>query len=264
MKRIALAGAIATLLTPAMIHAQTRKTPAPVVDDDGHFILPTCSMRDSAGRNHTGSVFNATCVGILDFERMSAERLAVQVGVTNVGSAPIAAGINMFLLDDGDGNMGVRTIVNQSPEVYSALHSEQVIGGVVNPGETIPIWIVFDIAPFQRIDWPRKWLLRWGAAGYIGLMAHKEEERLIPVDLIYAPPPKYPGEARALAIHGRVVVQIYVNERGIPESPKIIYPQGHGMDEAALDAVSKYRFTPQTIYGKPAGQKVNIEVNFTP
>jgi protein TonB len=37
---------------------------------------------------------------------------------------------------------------------------------------------------------------------------------------------------------------------------------GHGLDEKAIEAVSKYRFKPSMEHGQPVPVEINVELNF--
>jgi TonB family protein len=56
--------------------------------------------------------------------------------------------------------------------------------------------------------------------------------------------PAYPESARADGIEADVPLEIVVSPAGTVETARVIRPAGHGLDEAALDAVRAYRFTP--------------------
>jgi TonB family protein len=81
-------------------------------------------------------------------------------------------------------------------------------------------------------------------------------------DLIDAPPTVCPPVAAKLKIQGVVVVSLMVDEQGHPTRLQVGRRVGYDLDQAALDAVAKYKFKPATVQGKPAPVEVNIEVNF--
>jgi TonB family protein len=53
-----------------------------------------------------------------------------------------------------------------------------------------------------------------------------------------------------------------VTEDGLPVDVRIEKSVGHGLDENALQSVSKYRFKPAMKDGKPVAARVAVEVNF--
>lgn len=79
---------------------------------------------------------------------------------------------------------------------------------------------------------------------------------------IKTPEAKYTREAREEKIEGACLVSIVVDAKGIPQNLKVVRPLGHGLDEAALAAVKKYRFKPAMKDGHPVAVAIMIEVNF--
>lgn len=62
---------------------------------------------------------------------------------------------------------------------------------------------------------------------------------------------QYTDEARSAAIEGTVVIDLVVREDGSTSQLHVVKGLGHGLDEAALDALRKCRFTPGERAGKP-------------
>lgn len=58
--------------------------------------------------------------------------------------------------------------------------------------------------------------------------------------------PAYPESARADGIEADVPLELVVSPAGTVETARVLRPAGHGLDQAALDAVRAYRFTPAT------------------
>ena len=109
------------------------------------------------------------------------------------------------------------------------------------------------------------------------LMKEAEEEFTPPekVKSIYSPPevddapkyekvikPEYPRSARIRGIEGVVKISLVVSESGRPTQLRVLKGIGHGCEEAALQAVAKYRFTPGTIDGHPVKTRVVVPVRF--
>jgi protein TonB len=74
--------------------------------------------------------------------------------------------------------------------------------------------------------------------------------------------PEYSEEARKAKFQGTVLLYIEVNERGLPQNPRIIRALGMGLDEKAIEAVMKWRFQPGRKDGKPVTVAAQVEVNF--
>ena len=66
-----------------------------------------------------------------------------------------------------------------------------------------------------------------------------------PPRIVSAVQPKYPSSARSAGVEGVVGVKMLVNANGKVEDAKVVRSSGNGaLDEAALAAVYKWRFTP--------------------
>jgi protein TonB len=73
---------------------------------------------------------------------------------------------------------------------------------------------------------------------------------------------EYPELARQAGMEGLVVVQIVVNEDGIPGSPTILRSAGEVLNKAAQDAVLQLRFTPGKQRGRPVRVRLSIPIRF--
>lgn len=79
--------------------------------------------------------------------------------------------------------------------------------------------------------------------------------------LLKAPEPDYPPDAREARIQGNVILQIEINEVGDPQSIRLI--SGHPMlVNAAIKAVSHWKYTPYQVDGKPARVVTDVLVAF--
>jgi len=74
--------------------------------------------------------------------------------------------------------------------------------------------------------------------------------------------PTYTPEAQSEHVQGTVVLEIVVNEQGLPRNIKVVSPLGFGLDERAEQAVGEWRFVPGEKDGHPASIQAAIEVNF--
>jgi protein TonB len=74
--------------------------------------------------------------------------------------------------------------------------------------------------------------------------------------------PEYSEEARKAKYSGTVLLSIIVDATGMPRDIKVIRPLGLGLDEKAVEAVSKWRFKPAMKNGHPVAVQANVEVNF--
>jgi protein TonB len=74
--------------------------------------------------------------------------------------------------------------------------------------------------------------------------------------------PEYSEEARKAKWQGTVVLQIVVDEHGLPRDMQVMRQLGLGLDQKAMDAVSKWRFRPGMKDGKPVSVLATVEVSF--
>jgi TonB family protein len=81
--------------------------------------------------------------------------------------------------------------------------------------------------------------------------------------LIYQTLPSYTEEARKNRVEGVVLLQVVVRANGSVDNAKIIHGLGFGLDESALrEVVTKWRFKPGTLNGRPVDVQALIEVSF--
>jgi TonB family protein len=81
-------------------------------------------------------------------------------------------------------------------------------------------------------------------------------------ELIERVPPEYPEAARAANISGTVAVMARVSRSGSVQQTFIAWSIP-GLDEAAVRAVSQWRFRPARENGRPAAVWVSVPVTFT-
>jgi TonB family protein len=79
---------------------------------------------------------------------------------------------------------------------------------------------------------------------------------------ILRPEPEYSEQARRAKWQGAVLLQIVIDENGVPQDIQVIRPLGMGLDQKAVEAVQKWRFKPTLLNGQPVPVSANIEVNF--
>jgi TonB family protein len=80
--------------------------------------------------------------------------------------------------------------------------------------------------------------------------------------VIYQVDPEYTPEARNARFGGVVLVNLVVDQQGVPQNVHVLRSLGMGLDAKALEAVKQYRFRPAMEDGKPVPVQLNIEVNF--
>jgi periplasmic protein TonB len=83
-----------------------------------------------------------------------------------------------------------------------------------------------------------------------------------PPEKIVAPPPVYTEIARKARVQGVVIVQATIDKQGNVTNVKVLKGLPMGLDNAAVDAVRKWKFKPSVLNGKPVAVYYNLTVNF--
>jgi TonB family protein len=81
--------------------------------------------------------------------------------------------------------------------------------------------------------------------------------------LIYHTEASYPPDAREKKIEGSVVLRFTVNHEGVTQNIQVKKPLYPSLDQAAIEAVSKWRFEPAMKDGQPVSMWMEAEVNFS-
>lgn len=80
--------------------------------------------------------------------------------------------------------------------------------------------------------------------------------------IIHHTEPSYSEEARRALVNAKVLLDLVVNEMGIPENVRVKRGAGFGLDEMAIKAVESWRFNPGMKAGTAVKVLANVEVNF--
>jgi vitamin B12 transporter len=89
------------------------------------------------------------------------------------------------------------------------------------------------------------------------ILAHGKMPRLV-----HSVTPTFSLQALQQKISGYVFISLVVDELGLPTRLTVLRGLGHGLDEQALEAVSKYRFKPGVYDGQPISVPLTVAVNF--
>jgi protein TonB len=82
--------------------------------------------------------------------------------------------------------------------------------------------------------------------------------------LLSNPAPRYPAEALTGGVQGVVLLRVRVGADGRVVSAGVYRSSGvAALDEAALDAIRRWRFTPARRRGVPVAREVAVPVRFT-
>jgi TonB family protein len=79
---------------------------------------------------------------------------------------------------------------------------------------------------------------------------------------IYMPGPEYSETARKTKFQGTCVLSLVVGSDGLPRDIRVTRALGKGLDEKAVETVSKWKFQPAAKNGQPVAVKIAIEVAF--
>jgi len=101
-----------------------------------------------------------------------------------------------------------------------------------------------------------------GSGGGMGGGVYKIGGGVSSPSLIYKVEPEYSEEARKAKFQGTVLLYVEVDEQGKPRNIRVIRPLGLGLDQKAIEAVEKWKFSPGKKDGKPVAVQAQIEVNF--
>jgi periplasmic protein TonB len=93
--------------------------------------------------------------------------------------------------------------------------------------------------------------------------------RFVPIYQVDSPPAvlsetkiPYPEGARREGIEGTVLLSIVVDIDGRVTSAKVLSGPGHGLNEAARDAIGKFRFKPAIKSGQPVSTEMKYKYSF--
>jgi len=80
--------------------------------------------------------------------------------------------------------------------------------------------------------------------------------------LVWKTEPEYTEEARKARYQGSVYLTLEVDQEGRPRNIRVVSPLGLGLDERAVEAVSRWRFKPGLLDGRPVNTPVSVQVTF--
>jgi periplasmic protein TonB len=83
-----------------------------------------------------------------------------------------------------------------------------------------------------------------------------------PPQLLYKVEPEFSEEARRAKYQGMVLLSIEVDASGNVRKVRVLQPLGMGLDEKAIEAVSRWRFRPGLFDGKPVATEATVQVTF--
>lgn len=96
----------------------------------------------------------------------------------------------------------------------------------------------------------------------MGERAYLVRRGVQPPKAIDTPDPAYSDAARRKGLQGTVILFLVVDPQGRPATAYVSRSLGYGLDEAAVEAVRKWKFAPATFKGVAIPVVINVEINF--
>ena len=81
-------------------------------------------------------------------------------------------------------------------------------------------------------------------------------------EVIFNPEPSFSDEARKSKAQGIVLLMVVVGKDGHPYDIRVRQSLGMGLDEKAIEAVTRWRFRPATLNGQPVATQIAVQVDF--
>lgn len=101
-----------------------------------------------------------------------------------------------------------------------------------------------------------------GSGGGTGGGPFRPGSGIEPPSLLKEVKPDYTEEARHRGVEGDVVMEIVVRRDGSVGDVRVLQGLGHGLDERAVAAVRRWRFSPATRRGAPVDVLVEVAMEF--
>jgi periplasmic protein TonB len=83
-----------------------------------------------------------------------------------------------------------------------------------------------------------------------------------PPHALYSPSPEYPKSERDKHHQGKVALRIVVGVDGLPRDIAVTRSLSDVFDQAAIDTVKRWKFSPATKDGEPVAVYINVELSF--
>jgi TonB family protein len=150
--------------------------------------------------------------------------------------------------------------------VIEAVRQSQYQAGTLD-GKPVPVRIFARVRFFddKRPTYPRI-LVRLGPEGGLRPFGGEFGSASRPFDkppmATYSPAASYTEKARRAKLSGVVMLSTLVTEEGLPTDIRVEKPLGMGLDESAVECVSRYRFSPAMKEGVPVPARIHIQVSF--
>ena len=85
---------------------------------------------------------------------------------------------------------------------------------------------------------------------------------ITPPRALFKPAPEYTEDARRDKFKGRVLLGVIVGEDGTPQNVWVVQALGHGLDNASVETMKRWRFKPARKNGQPVPVVLTVETTF--
>jgi periplasmic protein TonB len=99
-------------------------------------------------------------------------------------------------------------------------------------------------------------------SGSPGISAVHRGRGVTPPELLYKVEPEFSEQARKAKYQGVVMLSIEVDVNGTVRKIRVQQGLGLGLDEKAIEAVSRWRFRPGLFDGRPVATEATVQVTF--
>ena len=131
-------------------------------------------------------------------------------------------------------------------------------------GQPVEVWqrVDFDFSPNRKTAALRDPLPTAEIADGMPLVSHQMHRGPGFPRRVYTPEPEYSDIARKARYQGVCFLALTIGPDGLTHDIRIVRALGMGLDEKALEAVSKWRFEPMSENGQPVPLQTVVEVSF--
>jgi len=148
---------------------------------------------------------------------------------------------------------------------FDSNNLEERVMKLTQPFARIPFrWAMLSLAGASTILLATAWLL----VAHPVALAEEPAKIYKIADGVKAPrllskiEPEYTEEARDAKVSGTAILKIVVAADGEVQKAEITQSLDPGLDANAIDAVTRWKFEPATLDGKPVAVSATVEVNF--
>jgi TonB family protein len=207
-------------------------------------------------------------------------------GVQKTGDWTLA-GVNVLKTQVRPGEVeldGVRVAIRYNAEQHQferhVLNDEKmkivvsVSGGQKGFEAAVAAIFSFGIDPALQHSTPDYWqhffnpALEWPADGLSSVVVYptyglpNQAKDVVPAKMEHPGNAKFTSFAEHDRVKGSVLLRMVVDAEGVPHRISVAQPLGYGLEERAVEAMAKARFTPGTREGKPVATGLVVAQDF--